>query len=678
MLTVLSILSICGIMGVTGAAEPAHPFGVENLVAVERISDPQVSPDGVWVVFAVARADMEANRFRSDLWVVRPDGTDLRRLTTHVEDDTNPRWMPDGRTICFLSSRTGTSQVWKIDVGGGEAQPVTNLPLDLGNLVVSGDGRHIAFSADVFADCKTMAETKSRLEENEKRKASGRIYEKLFVRHWDTWKDGRRSHVFVMPISGGEAVDVMAGMDVDWPPKPFAGADQLVFTLDGGSVVFSVRDVASREAWSTDFDLYVAPVDGSSSRRCLTEQNEAWDGSPAFSPDGRTLAYLAMSRAGYESDRFRIVLRGWPEGLTRVLADGWDRSPSRIFWDASGEEIFAIAEDVGRRALFAVDVRTGRVRTVVKGGCVDDAAVGGERLVFTHSSLKSPSEVHSMRLDGTGLRAITDLNRQRLESALMGEYEQFSFAGWNDETVYAYIVKPVGFDPDRKYPVSFWIHGGPQGTFGDSFHYRWNPQIHAGAGYAVLMVDFHGSTGYGQAFCDSIRGDWGGKPLEDLRKGLAAALKRYPWLDGSRAGALGASFGGYMVNWIAGNWADGFKCLVSHAGNLDERLAYFDTEELWFPEWDHVGTPWENPQSYERQNPINYVQNWRTPMLVTHGGRDFRVVETQGLSVFTALQRRGIPSKLLYFPDESHFVAKPHNMIQWQETVLAWLDQWLK
>jgi dipeptidyl aminopeptidase/acylaminoacyl peptidase len=260
----------------------------------------------------------------------------------------------------------------------------------------------------------------------------------------------------------------------------------------------------------------------------------------------------------------------------------------------------------------------------------------------------------------------------------MGEPEQFTFKGWNNETVHGYIVKPVDFDSTKTYPVAFLIHGGPQGSFGNDFHYRWNPQAYAGAGYAAVMVDFHGSTGYGQAFCDSIRGDWGGKPLEDLKKGLAAALKQYPWMDGTRVGALGASYGGYMINWIAGNWPDRFRCLVSHDGNLDERAAYFDTEELWFPEWDHMGTPWDNPSGYEKHNPVNFVKNWKTPMLIVHGGQDFRVVETQGLSGFNALKRRGIPSRFLYFPDENHWVLKPANSILWHETVIAWLDQWLK
>ncbi|MFQ6114668.1 MAG: S9 family peptidase, partial [bacterium] len=287
-------------------------------------------------------------------------------------------------------------------------------------------------------------------------------------------------------------------------------------------------------------------------------------------------------------------------------------------------------------------------------------------------------ELYSVKTNGTDVRAITRINGEKVAAARMGDYEQFTFKGWNDETVYCYVVKPADFDPSKNYPVAFLIHGGPQGSFGNDFHYRWNPQAYAGAGYAAVMVDFHGSVGYGQEFTDSIRGDWGGKPLEDLKKGLAAALERYPWMDRDRVGALGASFGGYMINWIAGNWPDRFKCLVNHDGNLDERLAYFDTEELWFPEWDHEGTPWDNPEGYEKHNPINFVRNWKTPMLVIHGAKDYRVADTQGISTFTALQRNGIPSKLLYFPDENHWVLKPQNSIQWHETVIGWLDQWVK
>jgi dipeptidyl aminopeptidase/acylaminoacyl peptidase len=304
------------------------------------------------------------------------------------------------------------------------------------------------------------------------------------------------------------------------------------------------------------------------------------------------------------------------------------------------------------------------------------AAAGG-RVVFGRDSLTAPVDLWSVAADGSDLRRLTEVNREALAAIEMGEPEQFTFAGWNGETVHAWVVKPAGFEPGRRYPVAFLIHGGPQGSFGNDFHYRWNPQTYAGAGYAALMVDFHGSTGYGQAFTDSISGDWGGKPLEDLQKGLAAALVRYPWLDGGRACALGASYGGYMVNWIAGNWPDGFRCLVNHDGVFDHRMMYFATEELWFPEWEHGGPYWAKPEEYERHNPVRFVESWRTPILVVHGSLDYRVPETQGLAAFTAAQRRGVPSELLVFPDENHWVLKPANSILWHETVLGWLDRWI-
>lgn len=672
------LLLVCAGPAAVAAAGQTHPFSIHDMLAMDRISDPQVSPDGNWVVFVVRETDLEANKGRADLWLVRADGTGLCQLTSHPEGDSNPRWSPDGKSVCFLSSRSGSSQVWRIRIDGGEAQKVSNEPLDVGNLVVSPDGTDLAFTMEVFPDAGTPAETKKRLDEIEKRIASGRIYERIFVRHWDTWKDGRRSHLFVMPAAGGKVIDVMPAMDADTPSKPFGGSEEITFTPDGRSVIFTARDVGREEPWSTDFDLYLAPIDGSEPPKCLTQKNEAWDANPVFSPDGGTLAYLAMTRPGYESDRFRIILRRWPDGPERVLTEKWDRSPSSLCFSGDGQTIYATAANVGQTSLFAVDVRTGAVTVVVKEGSVGSPAIAGDRIIYGLNNLRSPVELYSVRPDAGDVRKITTINAEKVAAARMGDYEQFSFAGWNDETVYCYVVKPVDFDADKKYPVAFLIHGGPQGSFGNTFHYRWNPQAYAGAGYAAVMVDFHGSTGYGQAFCDSIRGDWGGKPLVDLQKGLAAALERYPWMDGKRVGALGASFGGYMVNWIAGNWPDRFRCLVNHDGNLCERMAYFDTEELWFPEWDHLGTAWDNPEGYEEHNPINFVENWRTPMLVIHGALDFRVVDAQGLGTFNALQRRGIPSKLLYFPDESHWVQKPANSILWHETVIAWLDQWLK
>jgi dipeptidyl aminopeptidase/acylaminoacyl peptidase len=660
------------------AVKDTHPFSVHDMLAMDRIQDPQVSPDGQWIVFVLSKTDLDANRRRADLWLVNVDGTGLRQLTVHPASDFNPRWAPSGKDIFFLSTRSGSSQVYKMRVDGGEPERVTNAPLDVGTFVLSPDGSQLALTMDVFPDCQTVDCTVKRLDEISQRKSSGRIYDKLFIRHWDTWKDGRRSHLFVMPTAGGNVTELMKGMDADTPSKPFGGSEEITFTPDGRSLIFTARDVRREEAWSTDFDLYLVPVDGSQNPRCLTEANKAWDTIPSFSPDGKTLAYLAMSRPGYEADRYRIMLRSWPDGHERILTQAWDRSPSTVVWSGDSKTIYTVADNIGQASLFAINVTSGEVSTVVKNGTVSSPSVANERIVYGLDDLHSPVELFSVKPDGSDVRTITRINADKVAATRMGDFEQFSFKGWKNETAYAYVVKPIDFNSSKKYPVAFLIHGGPQGSFGNHFHYRWNPQAYTGAGYAAVMVDFHGSTGYGQAFTDSIRGDWGGKPLEDLRRGLAEALKKYPWMDSNRVAALGASYGGYMVNWIAGQWSEPFRCLVTHDGNLDERLAYYDTEELWFPEWDHVGTPWENPQSYEKHNPINFVKNWKTPTLVIHSALDFRVVETQGMSTFTALQRRGIPSKFLYFPDENHWILKPQNSLLWHETVVGWLDQWLK
>ncbi len=676
-LAVLSLLAAT----VVSAAE-SHPFSVHDMLAMDRISDPQVSPDGRSVVFVVRATDLAGNRGSTDLWLVGTDGAGLRRMTSHSASEANPRWSPDGKTIYFLSTRSGSSQIWQIAVGGGEATPVTNLPLDAGSFRISPDGARIAFSAEVFPG-KSIDETVRLLDEQSKRKSSGQIYDSLFFRHWDTWADGRRNHVFVIPAKGGTAVDLMQAMDADAPSKPFGGPEEYAFTPDSNAVVFAARDAGREEAWSTNFDLYLAQLDGKSQKN-LTADNKAWDTIPAFSPDGKTLAYLAMERPGFEADRFRIVLRSWPDGATRVLTQAWDRSPGDLAWSSDGKTIYCSADNLGQHSLFAVDVATGNTRVVVKDGTVGSPAVvagakgAADRIVYGLDTLLSPVELFSVRAEGGDVRRLTSINAGKVAAARMGKPEQFTFEGANGDTVYAYVVTPADFDPAKKYPVAFLIHGGPQGSMGNHFHYRWNPQAYAGAGYAAVMVDFHGSTGYGQAFTDAIRNDWGGKPLVDLQRGLAAAIAKYSWLDGDRVAALGASYGGYMINWIAGTWPDRFRALVTHDGNLDERFAYYATEELWFPEWEHGGTPWDNPEGYAKHNPVDFVKNWKTPTLVVHGGRDYRVVETGGFGTFTALQRKGIPSRFLYFPDENHWVLKPHNSILWHETVIGWLDQWTK
>lgn len=658
-------------------AASADPFTVQDMLAMQRISDPQVSPDGGRVAFVLRTTDLEADRGRTDLWLVGTDGEGLRQLTTHEEGDSNPRWAPDGESLYFLSSRTGSSQVWRLPLAGGEPEQVTDLPLDVANLTVSPDGERLAFSLAVFPDCEGLECTVERSAAEEE-PPSGQAYDQMFIRHWDTWEDGRRNHVFVYDLEEGTATDVMADMVADCPSKPFGGGEEFTFTPDGSGVVFTARDGGPNEPWSTDFDLYLAPADGSAAPRNLTEENAAWDTLPVFSPDGSKLAYLAMETPGYESDRFRVVLRDWPEGETRVLTETWDRSPGSLAFSSDGGTLYATATDLGNVSLFAIDVGDGEVRRLLDEGHVRSPQPAGERILFGLDHFRSPVELYTVSADGGDRRQITDVNGDRLAEISFGEPEAFTFEGAEGDTVHGWLIRPVDFNPQKKYPVALLIHGGPQGSFGNDFHYRWNRQIYAAAGYAMVTIDFHGSTGYGQAFTDSIQNDWGGKPLVDLQQGLAAVLERNPWMDGDRVCALGASYGGFMINWIAGQWPERFRCLVNHDGIFDQRSMYFATEELWFPEHDFGGPYWEVPENYERFNPARFVDRWQTPMLVVHGALDYRVPLEQGLGAFTALQRRGVPSRFLYFPDENHWVLSAKNSIQWHEEVLAWLDRWLR
>ncbi|HET9227346.1 MAG TPA: S9 family peptidase, partial [Thermoanaerobaculia bacterium] len=433
------------------------------------------------------------------------------------------------------------------------------------------------------------------------------------------------------------------------------------------------------EPWSTNLDLYEVPVDGSRPPRNLTASNLATDTMPVFSPDGKSLAWLAMKRPGYESDRLWIKVRGLSGGGSeRTLAEDWDRSPNELVFSRDGKTLYASAGDTGQVPLFAIDVASGSVRKLVPEGTVRAPTLAGDRIAFGLDHMRAPVEIHTVMPDGSGLAKLTDMNREELAEVQMGEPELFSFEGAEGDKVYGWAVKPVGYQAGKKYPLAFIIHGGPQGSFHNEFHYRWNVQPFAGAGYAVVAIDFHGSTGYGQAFTDAINKDAGGKPLVDLQKGLEAALQKYPWIDGDRACALGASYGGYMINWIAGNWPDRFRCLVNHDGIFDQRGMYYSTEEIWFPEWEHGAPHYEDPEVYEKFNPVNHVTKWKAPMLVIQGALDYRIPEAQALSTFNALQRRGIPSRLLIFPDENHWVLKPGNSLLWHETILDWLGRWTR
>jgi dipeptidyl aminopeptidase/acylaminoacyl peptidase len=483
--------------------------------------------------------------------------------------------------------------------------------------------------------------------------------------------------LFVMPLDGSaKPVLLTKGIDGDVPSKPDGSNAEYAWSPDGSTVYFDVRIAGKTEPWSTNFDVYSVPADGSATPKNLTAANQAWDAFPLPSPDGRTLYYLAMKTPGFEADRFGIMALDIATGATREIDPDWDRSASPLALSADGRTLYTAVADEGNVALYAVDVATGRPAKLLSDGSVLGFDAAGGRLVAARQDFTHPTDLYTLDPRGGNLAQVTHFNAARLADIEFSQAHWFTFKGWNGDTVHGYVMPPVGAKPGRKYPVAFIVHGGPQGAWPNEFHYRWNPEAYAGAGFAVVAINFHGSVGYGQAFTDAISQHWGDRPLEDLQKGWAAALKQFPYLDGNDACALGASYGGYMIYWMAGVWNQPWKCMVDHDGVFDARMMYYATEELWFEEHENGGTQWEHPENYEKFNPINHVKDWRVPMLVVHSDHDYRIPLPQGLAAFTALQRRGIPSEFLNFPDESHLVLKPQNSVQWHETVIGWLKKW--
>ena len=694
--------AVFALLPLAAVAEP-HPFNVHDLVMMDRISDPQISPNGGMVLYQLRETDYAANKGVNSIHLVGVDGK-LKsglpeRVTKAGTNATSPRWSVAGNLVYYLAKGGDTMQVWRQELSDKatshtdqkgrihdtrdliEPVQVTRLPLDIGGFKLSPDGKQILMSVEVFTDCSDLACTKKRQEEKSKDKATGELYDKLFIRHWDTWLDGTRSQLFIADLpSGSDAITaprlLTKGIDGDVPSKPFGDDSEYAFSPDGNTVYFDARIAGKTEPWSTNFDVYSVPADGSSAAKNLTAANLAWDSAPLPSADGKTLYYLAMKRPTFEADRFGIMALDLASGKSREIDPKWDRSAGSLQLSKDGKTLYTSSDDNGDHALFAVDIGSGKATKLGAAGQVEAFSVRGNDVVLARSTLKTPTDLFRLSTSGGRETPITHANKERLAEAAMGDYEFYTFKGADNATVQGYVVKPVGYEKGKRYPVAFLIHGGPQGSFTNEFHYRWNPQTYAGAGFAVVAVNFHGSTGYGQAFTDAISGDWGGKPLEDLQKGWAAALDKYTFLDGDRACALGASYGGYMIYWMAGNWSLPWKCLVDHDGVFDSRLMTYSTEELWFDEWEHHGTQWENPAAYERFNPINHVAEWKVPMLVVHDQKDYRIPVEQGIAAFTALQRRGIPSQFLTFPDENHWVLKPQNSVLWHDTVNAWLKRW--
>jgi len=656
-----------------------HAITFDDMIKLHRIAEPQISPDGKWVAYTVSTPDMDANRGVTNIWIV-PTASGAASQLTQSGHDSSPVWSPDGKTLAFLSSRSGDSQVYLLSLAGGEAQPFTKLSTGADLVKWSPDGKTIAFTSGVYPDCKDDDCNKKRDEEKEKNKVKAHVAEHLLYRHWTHWNDGKRSHLFVVAADGSSAPrDLTPGADYDVPPDQRGGPGDINFSPDSKEICFTaVTD--KMEAISTNADLFLVPVAGGEIKRITTQAG--FDGEPVYSPDGKYIAYHAQLTPEYESDRWRMMLYDRQTGKNENLSENFDRSADELAWSADSKTIFFTAEDQTQKPVYAMAARAGAEPKKIIADTYNSGisfSSDGKTLAFERTSLTTPAEIFAAASDGSNVHQLTHENDSILSALDMNSPETFWFDGAEGTRVEAMLIRPPNFDATKKYPLLVVLHGGPQTMWSNAWGYRWNPQVFSGAGYVTLMINRRGSTGFGQKFTDEITNDWGGKAYVDVMNGVDFALKKYPFIDGARMAAAGGSYGGYMADWIATH-SGRFKAIISHAGVYD-KVSMYATEELWFEEHDMQGTPWTNPESYKKWAPVTYageLGKYKTPTLVICGERDYRVPYTQSLEFFSALQRQGVPSKLVVFPDEGHWVLKPQNAQFWYKTFLDWLALYVK
>ncbi|HEY1679828.1 MAG TPA: S9 family peptidase [Candidatus Sulfotelmatobacter sp.] len=736
----LFLFLLAGAFTLPVLAQAKHPFTFEDMMKLKRVGDPQVSPDGKWVIFSVVDVDLAANTKTPHIWIVPLAGGPEKEIIADQDAD-RPRWAPDGKHFAFLSTKEGGSQIWiaDFDAAAGKVTTVhklTSIATEASGESWSPEGGLILFTSDVYPECDGARDVSAcnaeKLQEAENSKVKALIFDHLLYRHWNAYREGKRTHIFVVasvvgPPPPGLGVmgvpvsprDLTPG-DYDAPVFSLGGQDSYAFSPDGKEICYTSNHDKNPAA-STNNDLWIVPVTGGAAKN-ITADNPASDSTPLYSPDGKYIAYRAQQRPGYESDRFRLMLYDRKTGEKTDLTPAEFKWVGTFTWFPDSKSIYFTAEDEGEAPIYSVEIdhpwgpialptsvaaQAGGMseiddRMPIVRGYNDDLAVTGDakRLLFTRMSLQHPTEIFQMpakapqgrpkasagkekqafhpeqKFGSLTALPLTHLDDSFLSQVSMSPLEPFWFDGANGDKVQGFLVRPPNFDASKKYPVKFLIHGGPQGAWGDDWSYRWNPELFAANGYVVIMINFHGSTGYGQKFIDAINGDWGGAPFEDLMKGLDYAEQTYPFIDKNRECALGASYGGYMTNWILGH-TDRFKCIVTHDGMFNAESAWGTTEELWFNDWEFKGTPYDNRASYEKWSPHQYAKNFKTPTLVIHGQRDYRLDVSEGFQLFTTLQMEGVPSKMLYFPDEGHWVQKPQNSQLWYKTVNDWVDQWI-
>ena len=674
-LVTCTVIVLLALVTTALAQQTGRRLTVNELLKVHRVSDPQVSPDGRTIAFTITDPDVAANKPRTQIYLVPMEGGEPRALTSGDQSSESPRWSPDGKRLAYISD----SQVWTIDVASGEKKKVTNVATGADAPVWSPDGKWIAFTSDVYPECTNDDCNRKRAQAADESKVKAKMADRLLFRHWKTWKEGKRSHIFVVSIDGGAARDLTPG-DWDAPPFSLGGPPEYAFSPDSKELAFT-RNTDKDEAISTNNDLFTVAVTGGEARR-ITGDNRGADSTPVYSPDGRYIAYRSQPRAGFEADRWQLMLFDRQTNKSRSLSEPFDLQVESIAFSPDSKKIYLTAGERGLQPVYTVAVGGGNVTKLIADGFNDDVKItaDGKWLVFTRNSASSPTEIYRAASDGTGVTAVTKINDAFIAGFGLKPAEEVTWEGAEGAKVGGWIIKPPDFNASRKWPLLVLIHGGPQGAWNNNWGYRWNPEVFASAGYVVFMPNPRGSTGYGQKFTDEISGDWGGRVFTDLMNGVAQVIS-LGYVDKERIGAAGGSYGGYMVNWIEGHNNDPrfqFKALVSHAGVYNLTSMYGATEELWFAEWEFKGTPWDNPEVYTRWSPHMFVKEFKTPMLVIHGELDYRVPVGEGLQLFTALQRRGVPSKLLYFPDEGHWILKPQNSQLWYTTVLNWFDAYLK
>ena len=689
MRTVILCGLLLGLIGTTRLTAKT-PFTFEALAKIARIDDPQVSPDGKWIAFTVQNVDLPANKKPTQIYIVPVDGGAPVLLTHDGSMNTRPRWSPDSKKIYFVSDRPNVSgaantQVWLMGFDGGDQRQVTNVPTGADGVTVSPDGNLIIFTSDVYPGCTASNSVpgvdydapcnKANLDKDAETKMHARVYTSLLYRHWTEYRGNRRTHLLIQTLNAGKVRDLTPGPN-DTPPFSLGGPEPYAFSPDSVQIAY-VANNDSDLSTSTNSDIFLVQAAGGAAKQLTA--NKGGDEGPLFSPDGKMLAFRTQTRPGYESDLWRLAVMDLQTNALTSLTDALDRWVESYTWSADSKRIFFTVDEHGGQPLMMIPATGGAIRTIAQGPTSITSmqfTPGDKVLIYAEQSGSRPVEIFKATSKGGSGIPLTHLNDEIVANYQLTALDRITVDGPDSSKIESFIVKPADFDEKKKYPVLFLIHGGPQGDWGESWSYRWNAQVFAGAGYVVVMPNPQGSIGYGQAFTDAVNSDWGGRAYQSV-VATVNAVTALPYVDSNRMVAAGGSYGGYLIDWILGHTSS-FKALVSHAGVYDLVSEAGSTDELWFPRWEFHGFPWENPAMYDQWSPSTYVKQFKTPTLVTHGELDYRVPISQGQELFTALQQMNVPSKLIQFPDEGHWILKPQNSQFWYQSVIDWLNKYTK